>query len=516
MNMKKIGITLLTAIVGGAVAIGGYKLIEDKNAGKMGIEERQKVFFTNNPSSVSSAGDVDFVQAAAAVTPGVVHIQTEYGSTSGSRSRGGEGGGDPFEEMFRDFFGSPRGNAPSQPTRASGSGVIVTDDGYIVTNNHVVENADKIEVILTDNRSFEAKVIGRDPNTDLALLKVSATGLPVVKLGNSDNVQVGEWVLAVGYPLTLNTTVTAGIVSAKGRSIGILNEQQTEPRRGYGNREQGPAVSSAIESFIQTDAAINRGNSGGALVNTRGELIGINAAIASQTGYYAGYGFAIPVNLAKKIMDDFIKYGAVKRGFVGVTFQELNASISKELGLKEISGLLVNSVVEGGGAAAAGMKKGDIITKVDGKKIMSSADLQERVGRLRPGDKVQLSYLREGKERTAAVTLKGDDQLKVAKNTRSVTEIYNTLGASFRPVTDAQKKQYRINGGLVVTDARRGGLFEGYGIDRGTIITSINERPVNKVEDIDAALEASKNNMLRINGISPDGSRVMMTFPLAD
>lgn len=515
--MKRIGITLLTAIFGGAVAIGGYKLIEDRTSGKMGIEEKQKVFFTNNPSSVSSAGDVDFVQAAAAVTPGVVHIQTEYGN-SGSRSRGGGGGsGDPFEEMFRDFFGSPRGNTQSQPSRASGSGVIVSDDGYIVTNNHVVENADKIEVILTDNRSFEAKVIGRDPNTDLALLKVAATGLPVVKLGNSDNVQVGEWVLAVGYPLTLNTTVTAGIVSAKGRSIGILNEQQAEPRRGYGNREpQGPAVNSAIESFIQTDAAINRGNSGGALVNTRGELIGINAAIASQTGYYAGYGFAIPVNLAKKIMDDFIKFGAVKRGFVGVTFQELNASISKELGLKEISGLLVNSVVEGGGAAAAGMKKGDIITKVDGKKIMSSADLQEKVGRMRPGDKVQLSFLREDKERTVSVTLKGDEQLNVAKNTRSVTEIYNTLGASFSPVTAAQKKQYSINGGLVVTDSRRGGLFNSYGIERGTIITSINERPINKIEDIDGALAASKNNMLRINGISPDGSRVMMTFPLAD
>jgi len=513
MNMKKIGITLLTAIFGGAIAIGGYKLIEDKTSGKMGIEEKQKVFFTNNPSSVSSAGDVDFVQAAAAVTPGVVHIQTVYG-TSGSRSRGEQGSGDPFEEMFRDFFGGPRGNTQSQPSRASGSGVIVSDDGYIVTNNHVVENADKIEVILTDNRSFEAKVIGRDPNTDLALLKVSATGLPVVKLGNSDNVQVGEWVLAVGYPLTLNTTVTAGIVSAKGRSIGILNEQQAEPRRGGGS--QGPAVSSAIESFIQTDAAINRGNSGGALVNTRGELIGINAAIASQTGYYAGYGFAIPVNLAKKIMDDFIKFGAVKRGFVGVTFQELNASISKELGLKEISGLLVNSVVEGGGAAAAGMKKGDIITKVDGKKIMSSADLQEKVGRLRPGDKVQLSFLRDDKERSVSVTLKGDEQLNVAKSTRSVTEIYNTLGASFSPVTAAQKKQYNINGGLVVTDSRRGGLFNSYGIERGTIITSINEKPINKIDDIDGALAASKNNMLRINGISPDGSRVMMTFPLAD
>ncbi len=244
--MKKIGITLLTAIFGGAVAIGGYKLIENNSAEKMSIEDKQKVYFTNNPISVSSAGDVDFVQAAAAVTPAVVHIQTTYGGSSRSQRGGGD---DPFEDMFRDFFGSPRGNTQRAPARASGSGVIVSDDGYIVTNNHVVEDASKIEVILPDNRSFQAKVIGRDPNTDLALLKVNATKLPVVKLGNSDNVQVGEWVLAVGYPLTLNTTVTAGIVSAKGRAIGILGQPEQEDY--YGNRNQ-PRVNSAIESFKPT------------------------------------------------------------------------------------------------------------------------------------------------------------------------------------------------------------------------------------------------------------------------
>ncbi|WP_069659600.1 Do family serine endopeptidase [Arcticibacter eurypsychrophilus] len=517
--MRRIGLAFLTALFGGAVAIGGYKLIENNTSAKMGIEDKQKVYFTNNPVSVSSTGEVDFVQAAAAVTPGVVHIQTTYGGTQ-PESQGEEGGGsgDPMEEMFRDFFGSPRGgNAERQPTMASGSGVIVSPDGYIITNNHVVEKASKIEVILTDNRSYEAKVIGRDPNTDLALIKVAATGLPVVKLGNSDNVQVGEWVLAVGYPLTLQTTVTAGIVSAKGRSIGILNEQNQEQGQRYGNRQsQEPRTNSAIESFIQTDAAINRGNSGGALVNTRGELIGINAAIASQTGYYAGYGFAIPVNLAKKIMDDFIKFGTVKRGFVGVTFMPLDASVSKKLNIKEISGLLVTTVVEGGGAAAVGIKKGDILTNINGNKIMAGSDLQERVARLRPGDKVQLGYLREGKERLASVTLKGESELKVAKNTKSASEIYNTLGASFSPVSAAQKQRYRIAGGLVVTGVRQEGLFNSYGIERGTIITSINEKPITKVDDIDGALAVSKNNMLRINGISPDGSRVMMTFPLAD
>lgn len=512
INMKKIGIAILTAVCGGVVALGGYKLLENNSSSKMSIDDKQKVYFANNPASVSSAGDLDFVQAAAAVTPAVVHIQTTYGGGSARSERQEEGSGDPFEEMFRDFFGNPR-NVQRQPLRASGSGVIVSDDGYIVTNNHVVEDATKIEVVLTDNRSFEAKVIGRDPNTDLALLKVAATGLPIVKLGNSDDVQVGEWVLAVGYPLTLQTTVTAGIVSAKGRSIGILNEQQSQP---YSNRQSQPRTSTAIESFIQTDAAINRGNSGGALVNTKGELVGINAAIASQTGYYAGYGFAIPVNLARKIMDDFIKFGTIKRGFVGVTFEELNASRSKELGIKQISGLLVNSVVEGGGAAAAGIKSGDILVKVDGKTIMSSSDLQEKVGRLRPGDKVQLTYLRDSKERTVSVTLKGEDQLKVAKNTKSAEEIYNTLGASFAPVSSELKQRFKINGGLVVTEVRRGGLFSNYGIERGTIIVNINDKPINKIDDIDGALGVSKNNMLRINGISPDGSRVMMTFPLAD
>ncbi|WP_374165823.1 Do family serine endopeptidase [Arcticibacter sp. MXS-1] len=509
--MRKIGITLLTAFFGGAVAIGGYKLIESNSDAKMSIEDKQKVYFANNPLSVSSAGDVDFVQAAAAVTPAVVHIQTTYGGSS--RSQGGDSG-DPFEDMFRDFFGSPR-NTQRQPSMASGSGVIVTDDGYIVTNNHVVENATKIEVILPDNRSFQAKVIGRDPNTDLALIKVNATKLPVVKLGNSDNVQVGEWVLAVGYPLTLQTTVTAGIVSAKGRAIGILGQDEGGPQ-GYYNRNQ-PRVNSAIESFIQTDAAINRGNSGGALVNTRGELIGINAAIASQTGYYAGYGFAIPVNLAKKIMDDFIKFGSVRRGFVGVTFQELNSSRAKDLGVSEISGLYVNTVVEGGGAAAAGIRKGDVITKVDGVKIMSSSDLQERVARLRPGDKVQLTYSRDGKERTVGVTLKGEDEVKIAGNSsQSTEEIYNRLGASFAPASSAQKQRYRITSGVVVTDVREDGVFSSNGLEKGTIITSINGKPVNKADDIDAALSNSRNNMIRLNGVAPDGSRIMMTFPVTD
>ncbi|MEJ6980924.1 Do family serine endopeptidase [Pedobacter sp. P351] len=509
--MNKIGVTLLTAFIGGAVAVGGYKLIETKYADNLSLEERQKVYFTNNPVNVSSAGDVDFVQAAGVVTPAVVHIQTTYDASSQNR-----GGGDPMEDMFRDFFGSPRGGGQNVPQRASGSGVIVTPDGYIVTNNHVVENASKIEIILTDNRSYEAKVIGTDPNTDLALVKVEAKNLPVVKLGNSDNVQVGEWVLAVGYPFTLQSTVTAGIVSAKGRSIGILGESNNP--REFRNRRQAeePKVNSAIESFIQTDAAINRGNSGGALVNTQGELIGINAAIASQSGSYEGYGFAIPVNLAKKIMDDFIKFGAVKRGFIGVTFNELNALRAKELGISQINGLYVNEVVEGGGAQVAGLKKGDVITKIDGNRIISSSDLQERVARLRPGDKVQLSYIRDGNERNTSVTLKGESSVKIASNKSNIeaNEILSSLGGNFAALTPAQKQRYKTNSGVMVAGARPGGLLQQYEIAKGTIITHINGKPVNNVDEVEAAVVASTNNTIRIDGITVDGARFRATFPV--
>lgn len=508
--MKKIGITLLTAIFGGAVAIGGYKLIETKYADNLSLDERQKVHFANNPVNVSSAGDVDFVQAAGIVTPAVVHIKTTYDGSAQSNG----GGGDQMEDMFREFFGNPGGGGGRQraPQMASGSGVIVTPDGYIITNNHVVEKASKIEIILTDNRSYEAKVIGLDPNTDLALVKVDAKNLPVVKLGNSDNVQVGEWVLAVGYPFTLQSTVTAGIVSAKGRSIGILGESnQRNYRRG---QNEAPPVNSAIESFIQTDAAINRGNSGGALVNTQGELVGINAAIASQSGNYEGYGFAIPVNLAKKIMDDFIKFGSVKRGFVGVSFRELNSATAKELGVNQINGLYVNEIVEGGGAQAAGLKRGDVISKVEGFRIMNSSDLQERVGRLRPGDKVQLSYFRDGSERSAMVILKPESTVKIASNNVEANEILSTLGGNFASLTPAQKQRYRVSSGVVVAGARPGGMLYENSITKGTIITHINGKPVNKVEDIESAVVASKNNMMRLDGVNPDGVRFMVSFPV--
>lgn len=499
--MKKIGITFLAACLGGAVAIGSYKLIENKYQGGMSFEDKQKVYFTNNPAPVinSSSGELDFTQAAASVTPAVVHIKTTYNNNANS----GSSGRDQMQDMFEDFFGGRR--RPQGPSMGSGSGVIISDDGYIVTNNHVVENADKIDVILPDKRSLVAKVIGRDANTDLALIKIEGTGFPIVKLGDSDNVRVGEWVLAVGYPFALNTTVTAGIVSAKGRHIGIL-DQGIAP--GPGGE---PQPRTAIESFIQTDAAINRGNSGGALVNTKGELIGVNAAIASQSGSYEGYGFAIPINLAKKVLNDFKEFGSVKRGYIGINFTGLDAEQSKRLGVSEINGLYVNEVISGSGAVQAGLKEGDIITKVDGNQIFSPSDLQERIGRLGPGDKVQLTYLRDGRTLVTNVTLKGEESVKTTDN-RSAGVAAKNLGASFAPVGDVMKRKYKINSGVVVTSVKPGGFFDQIDLPTGTIITSINGNPISSTADIERSISAGRNNMATINAITPEGMQMRYQF----
>ena len=508
--MKKIlGITVLAAFIGGAAAIGGYKLFERNQTGST-ISEKQNLYFANNPLKVTSAGAADFTQAAAAVAPGVVHIKTTYSTSDKS-----QGGSSPFD-MMEDFFGGGGRQMQRQPRAASGSGLIISQDGYIVTNNHVVENAEKVEVVLTDRRKVEAKVIGRDPNTDLALIKVNATGLPVVKMGNSDNVQVGEWVLAVGFPLDLQTTVTAGIVSAKNRSIGIIGREQQgneiteEEYREYqrtGKRPERPANTS-IESFIQTDAAINPGNSGGALVNANGELVGINSAIASQSGYNQGYGFAIPVNLARKIVDDFMKYGSVKRGYIGVNFVPLSGDEKPE-GIKtsEVSGLYVNDVVAKGAAEAAGLKSGDVIKKVDGIVINDSPDLQERVGRLNPGDKVKLTVLRNGALKDYTVTLKGEASINPNTNTAATKSAeVSKLGATFLPATQAQKSKLGINSGVVVTSVTTGKAFDNIGVEKGLIITKVNGQPVNSVTDVQKALPQTRNGMVYMSGVTTQGT----------
>ncbi|WCT12218.1 trypsin-like peptidase domain-containing protein [Mucilaginibacter jinjuensis] len=514
--MRKIGLTLLTAFVGGAMAIGTYKVFEDKTANSMSFEDRQKVYFASNKSAAitSSAGEVDFTQAAAAVTPAVVYIRTTYSATASS------GRDQQMEDLFGQMFGQRARPRSSQPQMASGSGVIISPDGYIVTNNHVVEKADKITVALNDHRTYQAKVIGTDPNTDLALIKITATNLPIVKMGNSDDARVGEWVLAVGNPFNLTSTVTAGIISAKGRNIGIIGSDDNgddEDQNPFGptrNQPATPKVNKAIESFIQTDAAINPGNSGGALVNTKGELIGINSAIASHTGSYEGYGFAIPINLAKKVLDDIEKYGSVKRGYIGVNFLELNEDAAERLNIKTTNGLYVNDLVAGGGAEQAGIRKGDIITKVDGTTIYESSDLQERVGRLQPGDKVKLTVLRDGSTKEIAVTLKGDAvaaKTTVAR-TKSAEELYNKLGASFKPLSPQEKSKLHVSSGVVVTQVRAGGFFDETETPVGSVIISINKQPINGIADIDKAITNTHNGMVTITGVYPDGTSFNNTF----
>lgn len=442
-----------------------------------------------NPSNSNintSGNNVDFVRASKLVMPAVVHIKIRF---NGSSDQG-----------------------------ASGSGVIISPDGFIATNNHVVENASAIEVTLPDKRTFTAKLVGRDPNTDLALIKVEANKLPVVKTGNSDNVQIGEWVLAVGFPLSLNTTVTAGIVSAKARSIGIIN------RPGINNQQNNntPAGNMAVESFIQTDAAINPGNSGGALVNTDGELIGINSAIASQTGSYAGYAFAIPVNLAIKILDDLKNFGVVKRGVLGVSFPAPAAEDQYliQLGLNPaaVKGVYITGVQNKSAAAAAGLKEGDIIQSIDGMVLNSSTEFSERIARHKPGDTIKLTYQRKGDTDTVSATLQSEEVAKVeqteGKSDRALQEIYNRLGATFSPLTAAIKQRFSLSAGVLVTRVYRNGFFDQAGISPGTIIAFINGSPINKPKDIDMALLSAQRGMIQIYAIAPDGSKVVYNFSI--
>ncbi|WP_242916462.1 trypsin-like peptidase domain-containing protein [Pontibacter liquoris] len=503
--MKKAGfvlIILLISLLSAALAIAGYRYF-----GKTDLQntpqDRQAMLVSNQaPGLTSSAQNPDFVQASSAVIPAVVHIKTQYEGVVPEE-------GNP---LF-DLFGMPQQAVPAQ---GSGSGVLISADGYIVTNNHVIENASSVEVVLPDKRSFKAKLIGTDPTTDLALVKVQGDHLPVVALGNSDNVQVGEWVLAVGYPFSLNSTVTAGIISAKGRSIGILNRPSQE---NYSGAPQA-SLNTAIESFIQTDAAINPGNSGGALVNTNGQLIGINAAIASQTGSYAGYGFAIPVNLMRKVVGDIRKFGEVRRGYLGVSFPApaVEDQILKERGIdpSTVKGVYVLGIQAGSGAAAAGLKEGDIIQSIDEVNVSSSSELSERIARHHPGDKVALTYLRNGRTGQADVVLKGEESEKVATTdkTSGATGLQSKLGATFAPVPDPVKQRYRLKSGVYVTELQSGGFFDLAGIPKGTIITNVNGKPVNSLSDINKALGVSRGRTVRLDGITPDGASFVLNFPL--
>ncbi|WP_026351324.1 Do family serine endopeptidase [Hymenobacter aerophilus] len=494
MQAKQLMLGLLgSAILGGGVAVGGYKMLEpERDNSPQALAADPNVRYTSalKSSTYSIPDGLNFTAAAATVTPAVVHVMTEYSPQTGQNDAAMRM--DPFlRQFFGDDFDQYRGRGRQQgPQQGSGSGVIIAANGYIVTNNHVIDKASKIEVVMDDKRKFEAELVGKDPNTDLALLKVKADNLPFIRYGNSDDVKVGEWVLAVGNPFNLNSTVTAGIISAKGRNINILR------------REDGMG----IESFLQTDAVVNPGNSGGALVNLNGDLIGINSAIASQTGSFVGYSFAVPSSIVSKVIDDLLKYKVVQRALLGVQIRELDASLAAEKKLKTLNGVYVVATTIGKSAAEAGIREGDIITSINGAKVNTASQLQEQVARFRPGDKIKVSYLRDGNDRTATATLRNaTGTTDVIREVAATTIKYE--GASLSPVTRQEQGKLGIEGGAKISGIRESNFRE-TGIADGFIITRIDKNRVEKPQDVQRLLEAAKEtDGALVEGVYPDGRK---------
>lgn len=427
-----------------------------------------------------------FVQAAKIGTPAVVHITTIVKAKKTSRNQ------QQYMNPFYRFFGDQFDGGMPQDQQASGSGVIISNDGYIVTNNHVIENADELKVSLNNGREYNAKVIGKDPSTDLAVIKIDANNLDFLTFANSDNVEVGEWVLAVGNPFNLASTVTAGIVSAKTRNINIIREK---------------AGNLAIESFIQTDAAVNPGNSGGALIDLAGNLIGINAAIATPTGSYAGYSFAIPSNLVNKVVKDMIDFGIVQRGFLGVNIREVDDELAKDLKLSKIEGAYLAEVNKNSAAEVGGLKRGDVIMKVGEIAIRNSADLQEHIARYRPGDKVKIEVIRDGKTITKEVTLKSKDNttaLLTKEEVKKSGNVLDDLGISVTELNALEAKKLGVNGGLKITKINDGIIKQNTNMQEGFIIVGINNRAVTKKQDLEAMLSESEGNGILIQGKYPN------------
>lgn len=414
----------------------------------------------------------NFVGASESSVNSVVHITTKVVKTTFQR------------DIFSEFFYGPGagGQEFKQYGEGAGSGVIVTQDGYIVTNNHVIEDASEVQVTLNDNRKYDAKVIGADPSTDIAVLKIKETGLQALPLGNSDDLRIGEWVLAVGNPFNLTSTVTAGIVSAKARNINLLNDR---------NRQDIVP----IESFIQTDAAVNPGNSGGALVNVNGELVGINTAIASRTGSYAGYSFAVPVNLVQKVMADLMDYGIVQRGYLGVQIADITQELKEEHKLKDLTGVYVAGVSKNGGADKAGLKEGDVILKIGAKDVNSVAALQEEVGRRRPGDKVSVT-IRNSKGNTEVkeiVLRNADGDTKLVSKAEVSKNL--ALGATFKELSSKEKEELNISSGVKIASLNAGKL-KSVGLQEGMIVTKMNNEVITTVEQLTSKLNSSKGGVL--------------------
>ncbi len=481
--MKKFGGYLLVAMLGSLISLGAFVMIQNRYAKVQGVPAQSTPMHL---ASMSGDGPAmpDFVAAANVTVHAVVHIKTEYARKNNYYD---------YFFNFHDFFGD-NGGREAEPLQGAGSGVIITSDGYIVTNNHVVQDATSIEVVLNDKRSYKGTVVGADPSTDLAVVRIEEKNLPFLVYGNSDEVQIGEWVLAVGNPFNLTSTVTAGIVSAKARNINILGTQD----------------SPAIESFIQTDAAVNRGNSGGALVNTRGELIGINAAIASGNGYYAGYSFAIPVNIVKKVVNDLLDFGEVQRAFLGVNIREIDSKFAEEQGLKQLRGVYVGDVLDEGAAKNAGLQKGDIITSIENVSVNSTSELLENVNRFRPGDKINVGILRNNAEKTFSVVLRNKDgNTSVVK--KEANDVVSMLGADFETASPDLLSHLGLKNGVQVKSLSNNGILRQAGIREGYVITEIDKKPIRTAADISTALSSKKGGVL-IEGVYPNRTRAYYGF----
>lgn len=431
------------------------------------IEDRQRLVLTASTSDTlhQISNNINFLSTANRVVPGVVHIRTGYG---------------PGVFSLNPLHNNER------PVHSSGSGVIISDDGYIVTNNHVIEDATNIEVVMNNNQRYYAKLVGSDANTDLALLKIKARDLPFVPYGNSDGIQAGEWVLAIGNPFDLNSTVTAGIVSAKARNIGILQQ-----KNGL-----------SVEAFIQTDAAVNPGNSGGALVNLAGELIGVNTAIATSSGSYQGYSFAIPVSLVKKVMDDLLEFGKVQRGLLGINIGDVDASIAEQFDLSVSQGVFVSRVLSGSAAEDSGIISGDVIVAIDGHVVNSVSELQEWVARNRPGKEIDVSFLRKGTKMEVKARLKNS---KGEESLEKKEIKHNIEGAQFEDVPYRELTKLLLDGGVKISQVNMG-KWKKAGIKKGFIIAFIDKVPVENVEDLNRILEYKKGGVL-VEGFYTDGQR---------
>ena len=478
MKMKARRILGLLAVSAGAalLAVMIYARFVQPETKVVEVPVDHKARYVNMPAAGSGSG-LDFTAAVANSIDAVVHVKTKVYR---------EYRPNPLYEFF---FGEQPDYEP-EPILGFGSGVIISEKGYIVTNNHVIDGSDEIVVVLNDKRELTAELIGTDPTTDIALLKVEAEKLSTLSFGDSDALLLGEWVLAIGNPYNLTSTVTAGIVSAKARNINILRTQEF-----------------SIESFIQTDAAVNPGNSGGALINTRGELVGINTAIASRTGAFTGYSFAVPVSIVEKIVKDLIEYGAIQRAILGVTIQDVTAELAKENGMDELRGVYINGVREEGAARQAGIKTGDVILSIEGVNVNSSAELQEQVSKYRPGESVKVVVNRKGSLKQFDVVLRNlDGSTELVKR----EEIIEVLGASFAPVSDRDKKELGIRSGLRVTSVKSG-KFAQAGIKPGYVVTSVNKTPVSSVKDITGILEKAEGGVI-IEGVDQRGSRTYYAF----